>query len=280
MKKTSTLLTCAVVSLLAAVILFGLTAFGFIPFRGAATVTDATQLSAWDYVTTDVNFIMDFCAVEADAETGETVAYYAVAPIGNRFVMLRFAADSFDDAEALRAATMNYLGGASSSMSVHLPTTGTARQADQTLYAHLSDWFAENNEWMSEAGVIGEVTSSADYLSAYYIDVDHMGLFGLVGSVVVCVAAMLLVVLALVLLGALVFGRAPSAKTAKPAKKPTPAPVVEPLNTLAAPELSVEPEPAPAAEPEVEPESEPEPVSDAEPEAAAVEENTEPEAND
>lgn len=202
MKKKTIAIICAA---LAVVVAFGLllgSGFGFIPLlRGAQPAPEqGADWQAGAYVQTDVRFIMDICAVER-AANGDPVAYHAVAPMGNTFVMVRFPAAEYENALAMKQATDDYLSG-KSGMSVHLSVTGTTVKMDEETRGYMEQWFQNNAEKMSQSGLIAAVEDYSVYLNSVAIE------SGMVGSVrqvsvmtAVCLsaAALALLVLAVVL---------------------------------------------------------------------------------
>lgn len=244
-RKKTIAVVCAVVAVAAA---FGLllgSGFSFIPLlRGAEPApAEGADLQAGAYVQADVHFVMDICAVER-AANGDPVAYYAVAPMGNTFIMIRFPAGEYENALAMKQATDDYLNGLSG-MGVHLTVTGTAVSMNEEAKDYLEQWFADNAEKMSQSGLIAAVEDYSVYLNDVAIE------SGMVGSVkqvsvmtAVClsVAAVALLVLAValfILAGVGAFDKKPEKKAAAPA---------EPKEEEPAEEESVPMEEASAAE--------------------------------
>lgn len=165
--------------------------------KGPTAVQDGAQLADERYVSADVKWIMDVCGEEVNS-AGKTLYYYAVAPVGNRFVLLRFGANMLDDLTALEKSTMDYLTGTSMAMDIHLPVRGMVEKAQPGAYSLLSEWFNNNIEWMNLAGVVGENPSASEYLANEVILVDQVGAMHYLASLGLTVLAALLVLYAVV----------------------------------------------------------------------------------
>ena len=185
-------------ALLLALALLWISGFAFVyQLGGAATVTDGAQLSEHDYVSADVKWIMDIPGQEVSRSSGRALYCYAVAPIGNRFVLLRFDADRLDDLQTLKEETLALLNGERKAMSIHLPVRGMAEKTEPGAYSLLSQWFNTNIEWMTIAGVVGQDPSAADYLTDLCIEVDTVGTRSATVSALLSIGALLLVLYAL-----------------------------------------------------------------------------------
>lgn len=189
----------AALALLIALGLVWASGFAFVYQLGGATeVTDGSELKVDTYVRADIKWVMDIVGTETSRSTGKTLYYYAVAPVGNRFTLLRIGADQLADVQALKAETTALLVGESKAMSIHMPVRGMVAQAEQGAFSLLSEWFNNNVEWMTIAGVVGKDPSAADYLVDECILVDQVGKCGAVWSAVMSVAALVFVLYALV----------------------------------------------------------------------------------
>ena len=185
-------------ALLLALALLWISGFAFVyQLGGAATITDGAQLGEHDYVSADVKWIMDIPGQEVSRSSGRALYCYAVAPIGNRFVLLRFDADRLDDLQTLKEETLALLNGERKAMSIHLPVRGMVEKAEPGAYSLLSRWFNTNIEWMTIAGVVGQDPSATDYLTDLCIEVDTVGTRGATVSALLSIGALLLVLYAL-----------------------------------------------------------------------------------
>ncbi len=188
----------AVSALIAAVILLACTGFAFTDLlRSPAAVTQGADMTPEAYVTADVSFVMDICAVERDGN-GEAKAYFAIVPVGDQFVLVRFPADDYDHFASLEAATRSFLRGVSSDMGFHLAVTGMTRQPPNEAAALLAQWFEDNASWMSQSGVIGAVEDYETYLGAVMIDSGTVGSVSYPSAVAMTLIAALLIVFAVV----------------------------------------------------------------------------------
>lgn len=188
----------AAAALLLAAALLWVSGFAFVYQLGSATaVTDGSQLAEDEYVSADVKWIMDIPGQEVSRSSGRALYCYAVAPIGNRFVLLRFEADRLDDLKALKDETLALLNGERKAMSIHMPVSGMVEKAEPGAYSLLSQWFNNNIEWMTLAGVVGQDPSASDYLTDLCIMVDKIGAFDSDVSAALSIGALVLVLYAL-----------------------------------------------------------------------------------
>lgn len=266
-KKTFALIRAAA-AVAAAVILLACSGFAFVDLLGSPqAVDDGSQLSDGDYVQADLAYIMDICGVEK-TESGKEVAYYAIAPIGNEFVVIRFPASEYDSVLVLKGDTLNFLKGQSDSMSFHILVTGKTVETPVSVDRLLTQWFSENAEWMSQSGVIGAVEDYSQYLCAYTIEADRAGSVSYGAAVAMSVIALILVVYAVVELVCILAGvynkkpggkgkkaagekaakKAGTPKAPEPVKAPEP-PVPEAAEAPQTPEAAAE---APVEAPEAE----------------------------
>jgi len=228
MKKDKIFALCRMgVALVVAVVLLAVTGFGFVyPMAGAVEVTDGTELAGNKYVSVDLKYIMTVCGEDVKAD-GTAVAYYAIAPVGDQFVILRFGAQAHGDVQTLAEATMDYLSGESSVMRVHMPVRGMAAPADAAVQELLSQWFEANKDWMSAAGVVGPEPKAEDYLCGQMIRVDMAGTMSIDYTAALSVLALLMVIYAIIELCFMLWGRKEPAKAEKKEKKAA-APKTEP----------------------------------------------------
>lgn len=170
-KKTVFALLRIGAALLAAVILLACTGWAFVDLISTPqTVTQGAELTEGAYVSSDLRFVMDICGVERSVKTGEPVAYLAIAPVGDQFVIIRLPAEDYDVFAALEAETQGYLHGTQRSLSFHMSVTGTVKGLDEKSAQLLADWFNDNAEWMSRSGLIAEVENYSTYLCVCMID--------------------------------------------------------------------------------------------------------------
>ncbi len=186
----------AALAVVLAVAVVAVSGFAFVyQCKGPTAVQDGAELAEQRYISADVKWIMDVCGEEVNSE-GRTLYYYAVAPIGNRFVLLRFGANMLEDLTALEKSTMDYLTGTSMAMGIHLPVRGMVEKAQPGAYSLLSEWFNGNIEWMNLAGVVGENPSAAEYLAKEVVLVDQVGSMHYLASLGLSLLAALLVLYA------------------------------------------------------------------------------------
>ena len=222
-RKKLIAIVCAVVAVVAAFALLLSSGFGFIPLlRGARPAPEeGADMQPGVYLQTDVRFVMDICAVERTA-SGDAVAYYAVSPMGNTFIMIRFPAAEYENVLTMKQATDDYLNGING-MGVHLAVTGTAVNLDEETKGYLEKWFEDNSEQMSQSGLIAAVEDYSVYLSDVGIESGMVGgvrPVRVMTAVILSVAALVLLLLAValfILAGVGAFDKKEKKKAAAPA---------------------------------------------------------------
>ena len=174
-ERKTTAMWCAVIAAALAAVLLACTGFGaFRLLRGPIETADGKTLEAGSYVSVDLQHVLDVVGVERGASGAET-AYYAAAPVGDIFVLIRFPASDAESMMALEAATDAYMQGESSSMPFHMIVAGEARELDDDAKEILVRWFNENAEWMSRAGILAAVEDYSIYLSPVGIEAGRAG---------------------------------------------------------------------------------------------------------
>lgn len=204
-KKNHILLAAA--ALLLAVLLLAATGFsGVRVLTGPKSVTDGGELAEGDYIRADLTYILDVIGEEKRPD-GTAAAYYAVAPIGNKFTVIRFPASDSEGMMSLRTDTKDFLQGRDPDMGFHMRVTGTAADIDEATAQLLADWFNDNAEWMSRAGVITAVDNYGDYLNSEMILSGRVGGVSWGASMTVTILAAALLVYAVAELYLLGTGR-------------------------------------------------------------------------
>ena len=174
-ERKTTAIWCAVIAVVLAAVLLACTGFGaFRLLCGPEAVTDGKTLEDGAYVSVDLAHVMDVIGVERSASGAET-AYYAAAPIGDIFVLIRFPASDAGNMMTLEDATDAYLQGDSDKLPFRLGVTGAAHELDDDAKEILVRWFNENAEWMSKAGVLASVQDYSIYISPIGIDAGRVG---------------------------------------------------------------------------------------------------------
>ncbi len=227
MKRRKTFAICrAVAAVVAAFALAAGSGFSFVTLlRQPVTLEEGADMQSGTYVEADLFYIMDICGVER-TQSGKAVAYYAVAPIGNSFVLVRLPASDYDDILLMETETMSFLKGESSSMSHHLTVTGAVVKTDAAGTALLQQWFEDNAEWMSDSGVIAAVEDYSVYLGGYTIESGRVSYnLSYSAALIMNLAALALLLYAVVefvLVGMGVYSRerGKNKKKEKPAKTP------------------------------------------------------------
>lgn len=198
MKKSALAVYRAAAALFAAVILLSVSGFGFVDMlRGPLDMAQETDVARGDYVKAEVAFLMDIVGVEKSA-SGREIAWYAVSPVGDTFVLFRFGAGDMENVRRMEEATDAFLQGENLTMDIFMTVTGTASPMSESEGALLLEWFDRNADWMVTGGVIAETEDYSSYLTDLVIRADHVGGLSTAAVVTLSVSAAVLAAYAIV----------------------------------------------------------------------------------
>lgn len=197
-RKKAFALTRILAAVIAAVILTACTGFAFADLiRGPEEVTNGTELETGTYVATDVSYLMNICGVERRESDDEPVAYFAITPMGEQFVVIRFPASEYDTIAAMEAETQAFLSGDKTAVTFRVRVTGAARTINDEAAELLEQWFLNYAEWMSQAGMIVATENYSDYLCGVMIDAGGVGSVSNTAAITLTVIAAVLVLYAI-----------------------------------------------------------------------------------
>lgn len=205
-------------AILAAVILLVVTGFAFVDMlRGSEFVSDITQLSAGDYVTTNVDMILGYFAEEYNG-SDEVTALYAVVPCDQYFAVVILPERYFDSGDVIYDSTYAFINGETAAVNDYILVTGTAEELTGDTSAMFYDWFGLNKDWMTEAGLIdSEVEDYANHLSLIALRVDRTGRLSTSWSLALSAVAWALLMYAMIVFLRLSLGKyAPAGSGDKP----------------------------------------------------------------
>ena len=188
-KKATTRLIAA---LLAAVVLLAVSGFGVFKMLGTpkSLTPDYSDMSydvegsgepepvsagaqVGDYVEHEVFLILKNYA---EGYRGDTVRErYGVVPIDGKLVTFRFPQRWLESEQAIVDATQELLNGVAQYIDKYIIVRGTVQTLPENVSAELYSWFAENQEWMQQAGLISSDQDAAASLADYMVAVDQVG---------------------------------------------------------------------------------------------------------
>ena len=188
-KKATTRLIAA---LLAAVVLLAVSGFGVFKMLGTpkSLTPDYSDMSydvagsgepepvsagaqVGDYVEHEVFLILKNYA---EGYRGDTVRErYGVVPIDGKLVAFRFPQRWLESEQAIVDATQELLNGVAQYIDKYIIVRGTVQTLPEDVSAELYSWFAENQEWMQQAGLISSDQDAAASLADYMVAVDQVG---------------------------------------------------------------------------------------------------------
>ena len=201
-KKATTRLIAA---LLAALVLLAVSGFGIFKMLGTpkSLTVDYSDLSydvegsaepepektgaqVGDFVEHEVNLILKNFA---EGTRGGTVRErYAVVPVQGKLVAFRFPQRWLASEQAIVDATQELLNGTAQYIDKYIVVRGTVQQLPEDVSGELYSWFADNQQWMQQGGLISSEQDAAASLADYMVSVDSVGKMP-IGAVVGLTAA-------------------------------------------------------------------------------------------
>lgn len=182
--------TRLIAALLAAVVLLAVSGFGVFKMLGtpkSLVSDDMSMLYAegsaeeeapagpqlGDYVQHEVNLIMKNFA---EGYRGDTVRErYAVVPVQGKLVAFRFPQRWLESEQAIVDATQELLNGTAQYIDKYIVVRGTVQAMPESVSGELYSWFADNQEWMQQAGLISAEQDASASLADYMVSVDSVG---------------------------------------------------------------------------------------------------------
>ena len=147
---------------------------------------EKTGAQVGDYVEHEVNLILKNFA---EGTRGGTVRErYAVVPVQGKLVAFRFPQRWFASEQAIVDATQELLNGAAQYIDKYIVVRGTVQQLPEDVSGELYSWFADNQAWMQQGGLISSEQDAAASLADYMVSVDSVGKLP-IGAVVGLTAA-------------------------------------------------------------------------------------------
>ena len=188
-KKATTRLIAA---LLAALVLLAVSGFGIFKMLGTpgSLTADYSDMSydvegsaepepvktgaqVGDFVEHEVNLILKNFA---EGTRGGTVRErYAVVPVQGKLVAFRFPQRWLESEQAVVDATQDLLTGVGQYIDKYIVVRGTVQALPEAVSGELYSWFADNQEWMQQGGLISSELDAAASLADYMVSVDTVG---------------------------------------------------------------------------------------------------------
>ncbi len=239
MKRSTLAVYRAVAALFAAVILLSVSGFGFVDMmKGPSDMAEEGGPANPSYVEAQLVFIMDIVGVEKNA-AGREVAYYAVSPVGDTFVLFHYPAGDMENARRLEEATEAFLMGESPIMEIYMTVTGSMTNINEAEGALLLEWFERNADWMINGGMIAQTEDYSSYLNTSVVRVGQVGGLSRTAVLVLSVLAALLVAYAIVEVVLVVAGACkPAAGNKKETEAPAPVEETTPVEEVTGEEES------------------------------------------
>lgn len=204
--------TRLIAALIAAVVLLAVSGFGVFKMLGTPKSLTADSLSMLtaegsaeeeapagaqigDFVQHEVNLILKNFA---EGYRGDTVRErYAVVPVQGKLVTFRFPQRWLESEQAIVDATQELLNGTAQYIDKYIVVRGTVQTLPEDVSGELYSWFADNQEWMQQAGLISAEQDAAASLADYMVSVDTAGKLPFSAIVALTVAAGLCLLYAL-----------------------------------------------------------------------------------
>ena len=204
--------TRLIAALIAAVVLLAVSGFGVFKMLGTpkSLTADSPSMLAvegsaeeeapagaqiGDFVQHEVNLILKNFA---EGTRGDTVRErYAVVPVQGKLVTFRFPQRWLESEQAIVDATQELLNGTAQYIDKYIVVRGTVQALPEDVSGELYSWFADNQEWMQQAGLISAEQDAAASLADYMVSVDTAGKLPFSAIVALTVAAGLCLLYAL-----------------------------------------------------------------------------------
>lgn len=204
--------TRLIAALVATVVLLAVSGFGVFKMLGTPKSLTADSLSMLtaegsaeeeapagaqigDFVQHEVNLILKNFA---EGYRGDTVRErYAVVPVQGKLVTFRFPQRWLESEQAIVDATQELLNGTAQYIDKYIVVRGTVQTLPEDVSGELYSWFADNQEWMQQAGLISAEQDAAASLADYMVSVDTAGKLPFSAIVALTVAAGLCLLYAL-----------------------------------------------------------------------------------
>ena len=204
--------TRLIAALIAAVVLLTVSGFGVFKMLGTpkSLTADSPSMLAvegsaeeeapagaqiGDFVQHEVNLILKNFA---EGYRGDTVRErYAVVPVQGKLVTFRFPQRWLESEQAIVDATQELLNGTAQYIDKYIVVRGTVQALPEDVSGELYSWFADNQEWMQQAGLISAEQDAAASLADYMVSVDTAGKLPFSAIVALTVAAGLCLLYAL-----------------------------------------------------------------------------------
>ena len=182
--------TRLIAALIAAVVLLAVSGFGVFKMLGTpkSLMSDDTSMLAaegsaeeeapvgaqnGDYVEHEVFLILKNFA---EGYRGDTVRErYGVVPVNGKLVAFRFPQRWLESEQAIVDATQELLNGTAQYIDKYIVVRGTVQALPEDVSGELYSWFADNQEWMQQAGLISAEQDAAASLADYMVAVDSVG---------------------------------------------------------------------------------------------------------
>ena len=132
-----------------------------------------TGAQVGDFVEHEVNLILKNFA---EGTRGGTVRErYAVVPVQGKLVAFRFPQRWLESEQAVVDATQDLLNGVGQYIDKYIVVRGTVQALPEAVSGELYSWFADNQEWMQQGGLISSEQDAAASLADYMVSVDTVG---------------------------------------------------------------------------------------------------------
>lgn len=195
--------TRLIAALVAAVVLLAVSGFGVFKMLGTPKSLMADDLSmlyaegsaeeeapagaqVGDYVEHEVYLILKNFA---EGYRGDTVRErYGAVPVNGKLVAFRFPQRWLESEQGIVDATQELLNGVAQYIDKYIVVRGTVQPMPESVSAEFYSWFADNQEWMQQSGLISAEQDAAASLADYMVAVDYVGKLP-IGAVVGLTAA-------------------------------------------------------------------------------------------
>lgn len=166
-----------------------------LPVEGSAEEEAPSGAQPGDFVEHEVYLILKNFA---EGTRGGTVRErYAVVPVDGKLVTFRFPQRWLESEQGIVDATQDLLNGVAQYIDKYIVVRGTVQTLPEDVSGELYSWFADNQEWLSQSGLIPPDQDAAFVLSDQMVSVDTVGKLPFAAVIGLTVAAGLCLLYAL-----------------------------------------------------------------------------------
>lgn len=119
----------------------------------------------------------------------KVVERYGVVPVNGKLVAFCFPQRWLESEKTVVDATQDLLNGVSYSIDKYIVVRGTVQPLSESVAEQLYSWYGENQEWLTQGGLVPETDDAGEILADYVVNVDQVGRLSMGAVVALTIAA-------------------------------------------------------------------------------------------